>query len=218
MQKGKRTERFSENSSRNRDSLKSEVRLPRDERHFSYESNEQSSLCLHQTRPRVIGAIGSNAAAPEPPLPSSRRVLPSGLAARVDEFAQNLDNRHVDRSSSATPPRYAHTVLCRRSADRLQFLRRSIKCSNHRGHAPRLGHRPCATQGLLRYSLVDPVRPSRVHHWQRSPPSSREEMFCAVASSTRAASLKQPRIVAWSTPTFCVTSRVPSFRVCLLFL
>jgi hypothetical protein len=36
---GKRTERFSEKSSRYKDSLKSEVRLPRDKRHFSYESN-----------------------------------------------------------------------------------------------------------------------------------------------------------------------------------
>jgi UV DNA damage repair endonuclease len=35
------TERFPEKSSRHRDSLKSEVRLPRDERHFSYESKEQ---------------------------------------------------------------------------------------------------------------------------------------------------------------------------------
>ena len=115
----------------------------------------------------------------------------SDLAGRVDELAQNLHKRHVDRNNSAPSPLHAHTALCRRFADRLQLLRRRNKVStNHRGHAPRLGHRPCATQGLIRYSHADPVRPSRLHHlqyWQRIPAGPREEMFCAAVSSTRAA-------------------------------
>ncbi len=101
------------------------------------------------TRPDLTHSVPSvsNPDAPVSPLLSSGRVLPCGLAARVDEIAQNLDKRHVDRSSSAPPPRHTHTALCRRFADRLQFLRRSNKGStNHRGHAPRRGHRPCGSQ------------------------------------------------------------------------
>ena len=93
-------------------------------------------LCLHQTRPRAISALGSNAAAPAPSLSSSRGVLPCSPAARVDDLAQNLDERHVRFSSSRSPPRHAHTVLRRRSVDRLLLLRGSIKgATNNRGHA-----------------------------------------------------------------------------------
>ena len=119
--------------------------------------------------------------------------------AGTDEVGDTVkvESEHTNQTHEAcinkyqhnTKPRYA--VLFRRFADRLQFLRRNIKGStNHRGHAPHRGTRPCATQGLLRYSLTDPVRPSRLHHlqhWQRSPTGSREEMFCATASSTRTA-------------------------------
>ena len=62
---------------------------------------------------------------PEPPLPSNGRVLPCVLVVRVDEVDQNLDKRHVHRSSSPPPSRYVHTASCRRSADRLKLLRRS---------------------------------------------------------------------------------------------
>ena len=50
---GKRTERFSQKSSRYSDSLKSEVRLPRDLERFSYESNEQVSLYSRQAEPEI---------------------------------------------------------------------------------------------------------------------------------------------------------------------
>ncbi len=59
---GKRTERFSEKSSRYRDSLRSEVRLPRDERHFSSESNEQLRNKIHDTHinfPTVLIFLGN---------------------------------------------------------------------------------------------------------------------------------------------------------------
>ncbi len=98
-------------------------------------------LCLHQTRPRAISALGSNVAVPAPSLSSSRRVIPCSLAARVDELVQNLDERHVRCNSSTSPPRHAHTTLCRRFVDRLFLLRRSFKgATNNRGHAPRRGH------------------------------------------------------------------------------
>ena len=70
-------------------------------------------LRLHQTRPRAIGALGSNAAASAPPLSSSRRVLACGLAALVDELAKNLNERHVRSSSSDPLPRHAHAAVCR---------------------------------------------------------------------------------------------------------
>ncbi len=65
---------------------------------------DRTLLCLQQTRPHDIGVIDSIPAAPASPLPSSGRVRPCVLAARVDEVTKNLDNRHVDRNSSATPP------------------------------------------------------------------------------------------------------------------
>jgi hypothetical protein len=175
------------------------------------QQNEQEQHSPTQTQPRRVPAQWARAIrSPAPvrgltppftPLPFHRRVetrsqtfspraiLPCDLAARVDELVQNLDSRHVDRRSSVPPSRHAIAVLCRRFADRLQLLRRSNKGStNRRGHTPRRGHRPCVTQELLRYSHTDPARPSRLHHlqhWQRSPAGSREEMFCAVTSSTR---------------------------------
>ena len=146
---------------------------------------------LLQTRPRAIGAFGSNAFAPAPPLSSSRRVFTCGLAARLDQLAQNLDKCHVSSRRSPSPPRYAHTALCRRPLDRLQLLRGSFAgAPNHRGDASRRGHRPCATQGLLRHTFADPARSSGLqylHRWQRSPTGSREEVLCAPPSSARAA-------------------------------
>jgi hypothetical protein len=138
---------------------------------------------LHQTRPRVIGTIGSNSSAPATPLSSSGSVLPSGLAARVDDLTQNLDKRHVGSSSSDPPSRHPHTALLRRLVDRFQILRRSNKDStNYRGHAPRRGHRPYVNQGLFGYSHTDPVRPSGFHHlhdWQGNSAGPKEEMLCA---------------------------------------
>jgi hypothetical protein len=52
-------------------------------------------VCSRPDRPRATGALGSNASAPAPPLSSSRRVLPCGVAARVDQLAQDLDERQV---------------------------------------------------------------------------------------------------------------------------
>ena len=54
-------------------------------------------LCLHQTRPRVIGVIGSNTTAPAPPLPSSGRVLPCDLSVRVDERSAATACEHCQR-------------------------------------------------------------------------------------------------------------------------
>jgi hypothetical protein len=87
-----------------------------------YRAATRRLICLHKTRPRVFGALGSNTGASVPPLSSSRRVLPCIPAARVDEFDQNLNYRHVFCSSNAFPPRYAHTVLSRRPVDRLLLL------------------------------------------------------------------------------------------------
>ena len=74
--------------------------------------------------------------------------------------------------------RHAHTVLCRRSADRLKILRGSnTVTASHRGHVSRCGYSPCVTQGLFRYSHTDLDRPSGLHHlqyWRGSgrPPES----------------------------------------------
>jgi hypothetical protein len=67
-------------------------------------------LFTQDQRPRAIGALGSNADAPAPPVPSRRRVFPHHFAVRVDELEQNLDDRHVRCSSCASPPRHAHTI------------------------------------------------------------------------------------------------------------
>jgi hypothetical protein len=78
-----------------------------------------------------------------------------------------------------------------RLVDRLLLLRGNFKvATNNRGHAPRHGHSPRATQGLIRHSDPDPVRPFGFHHllhWQRSPTGSREKVLRAASSSARAA-------------------------------
>ncbi len=118
-----------------------------------YRAAARRLLCLLKTRPRAIGALGSNAAAPAPPLSSSRRIFPCRMAAWVDELAQDLDERHVRSSSSSSPPRNAHAVVRRRLVDFLFLFRGSFKvATNNRGHAPRRGNSPRATQGLLRHS------------------------------------------------------------------
>jgi hypothetical protein len=117
----------------------------------------------------------------------SHAALPLGWTSAI---AQDLDERHV-RSSSSSPPRNAHAVVRRRLVDRLLLLRGSFKgATNNRGHAPRRGYSPRATQGLLRHSDPDPVRPFGFHHllhWQRSPTGFREEVLCATSSNARAA-------------------------------
>jgi hypothetical protein len=62
-----------------------------------YRAAARRLLCLlkFETRPRAFGVLVSNASAPAPPLPSSRRFFPRGVAARVDQLAQDLDERHV---------------------------------------------------------------------------------------------------------------------------
>ncbi len=76
-------------------------------------------------------------------------------------------------SSSSSPPRHAHAVVCRRLVDRLLLLRGSFKgVTNYRGHAPRRGHSPLATQGLLRYS--DPLGPCPTIWASSSPAMARE--------------------------------------------
>ncbi len=155
-----------------------------------YRASARRLLCLLKTRPRTIGALGSNASAPAPPLSSSRRIFPCLIAAWVDEFAQDLDERHVRSSNSSSPPRNAHAVVRRRLVDRLLLLQGSFKDTTNRGHAPRHGHSPRATQGLLRYSDPDPARPFGLHHLlhcQWSPTGPREEVLCATSLSARAA-------------------------------
>jgi hypothetical protein len=109
----------------------------------------------------------------------------------LDELVQDLDECHIRSSSCTSPSRNAHVVVRRRLVDRLLLLRGSFKgTTNNRGHALRRGHSPRDTQGLLRHSDSDPVRPFGFHHllhWQRSPTGSREEVLCAVSSSARAA-------------------------------
>jgi hypothetical protein len=51
---GKKTGRFPEKSPRYRDSLKSEVRLPRDQKHFRYESNEQKLTVFLQLQDLIL--------------------------------------------------------------------------------------------------------------------------------------------------------------------
>ena len=85
---------------------------------------------LYQTRPRAIGVL-------------------------VD---QDMDKCHVSRSSSASPPWYEHSALCRRPLDRLQLLQGSFSgAPNHRGDASPRGYSPCTTQGLLRHTSADPA-------------------------------------------------------------
>ncbi len=71
--------------------------------------------------------------------------------------------------------------------DRLQLLRGNFSgAPNHRRDASRRGHRPRTTQGLLRHTFADPARSSglqHLHHWQRRPTGSREEVLCAPPSS-----------------------------------
>ncbi len=75
-------------------------------------------------------------------------------------------------SCNTSPSGHAHVVLCRRSVDLLLLLRGSIKDTSHnRGNTPLRGHCSCVTQGLIRYSDPDPVRPLGIHHlphWQRT--------------------------------------------------
>jgi hypothetical protein len=119
------------------------------------------------------------------------RVLSRGLAVRLDQLAKNLNKCHVSSRRSPSPPRYAHTALCRRPLDRRQLLRGSFSDSpNHRGDASRRGDRPRATQWLLRHTFADPTRSSGIqhlHHWYRSPTGSREEVLCAPPSNASAA-------------------------------
>jgi hypothetical protein len=85
-----------------------------------------------------FGALGSNASAPAPPLSSSRRVQPCGVAARLDQLDQDLDERHVRYNSRSSPPRHSHAVVCRRLVDHLLLLRGSFKgATYYRGHDPR---------------------------------------------------------------------------------
>ena len=57
--------------------------------------------CTHSSK--VPKVIGSNVSAPTTPLPSSGRVLPCDLAARMDECTQDLDKCHVDSDRAPTP-------------------------------------------------------------------------------------------------------------------
>jgi hypothetical protein len=62
--------------------------------------------------------------------------------------------------------------------------------TNNRGYAPHHGHSPRATQGILRFSDPDPVRPFGLHHllhWERSPTGPREEMLRVMSSNARTA-------------------------------
>jgi hypothetical protein len=86
-----------------------------------------------------------------------------------------------------------HTLLY---VDDLLIVCSSFEGATHnRGNAPRCGHSPCATQGLVRALLfqqshADPARPSGLHHLQhrqRSPTCSREKVLRAASSSARAA-------------------------------
>ncbi len=166
---------------------------PRTKQHtYTCVSVTRRLLCLIQTRLRDIGVLGSNTSTPVPPLSSSRRIFPCHIAAWVDEFAQNLDERHVRSSNRSSPSWNAHAVVRRRLVDRLLLLRGSFKgaTTNNRGHVPGRGHSPRATQGLLRHSDPDPVRPfglHHLHHWQRSPTGSREEVLRTASSNARAA-------------------------------
>jgi hypothetical protein len=45
--------------------------------------------------------------------------LSRSFAARLDQLAQNLDKCHVSSRRSPSPPRHAHTALCRRPLDHL---------------------------------------------------------------------------------------------------
>ncbi len=82
---------------------------------------------------------------------------------------------------------YVDDLLIRR----LQLLRgRFSGAPNHRGDTSLHGHRPRATQGLLRHTFADPARSSglqHLHHWQRSSTGSREEVLSSVSSSARTA-------------------------------
>jgi hypothetical protein len=100
--------------------------------------------------------------------------------------SQDLDERHVRSNNSSSPSRITHDVVRRRLVDRLLLLRGSFKgATNNRGHTPRRGYSPRATQGLLRHSDPD---------CQRSPTGSREEVLCAASSNVRCCS-RQPTIV-----------------------
>jgi hypothetical protein len=89
-----------------------------------YRAAARRLLCLFKTRPRSSGALGSNVSAPAPPLSPSRRVQSCGVAARLDQLAQDLDECHVRCNSSSPPPRHAHAVVCRRLVDHLLLLRK----------------------------------------------------------------------------------------------
>ncbi len=138
-----------------------------------------------------------------------------------DELAQNWDKSHVDRNSSAAPPRHAHTASCRRFADRTtpspkqQGLDKSSRTHSsprsssvcHSRAASILPHRPCPTIS----ASSSPALTKEPCAFQRG-----DVLRCGVKHAR--CSSKQSRIVTWSTPTFCVASWVPSFRVCPLFL
>jgi hypothetical protein len=93
----KRTERFSEKSSRYRDSLKSEVRLPRDQRHFSYCS------LLFVTLVTEVCLISR-----EPNLRFERISTTLGSQVCTDPFACR---------QSAVTPRFATPIHCHHSVD-----------------------------------------------------------------------------------------------------
>ena len=67
--------------------------------------------------------------------------------------------------------------------------------------------RPCPTIS----ASSSPVLAKEPYEFQRG-----DVLRCDVNHAR--CSSKQPSIGVWSTPTFCVNSRVPPFRVCLLFL
>ncbi len=65
-----------------------------------YRAATRRILCLFKTRPRASGVLGSNASVPATPLSPSRRVQPCGVAARLDQLAQDLDERHVSAATA----------------------------------------------------------------------------------------------------------------------
>ena len=114
--------------------------------------NSESTLSAPDQTSRHGCPRLKHAGAPAPHLSSGRRVLPCGLAARVDELAQNLDSRQVSRRSGAAPPWHACMRTLLFVDDLLIACRSNTGATNHRFYRVTLepaGPHRCAPYGVV---------------------------------------------------------------------